>query len=43
VIFDSLKWLGLAWDGEPVFQFALAPLHRAAVDRLLESGWAYRD
>jgi glutamyl-tRNA synthetase len=43
VIFDSLEWLGLDWDGEPVFQFARAPIHRAAVDRLLETGWAYRD
>ncbi len=43
VIFDSLNWLDLAWDGEPVFQFARASLHKAAVDRLLESGQAYRD
>jgi len=42
VIFDSLRWLGLDWDGEPVFQFARAPLHRAAVDRLIETGHAYR-
>jgi glutamyl-tRNA synthetase len=42
VIFDSLNWLGLDWDGEPVFQFARAPLHKAAVDRLLESGHAFR-
>jgi glutamyl-tRNA synthetase len=42
VIFDSLEWLGLHWDGEPVFQFARAPLHRAAVDRLMELGLAFR-
>jgi glutamyl-tRNA synthetase len=42
VIFDSLTWLGLDWDGEPVFQFARAPLHRAAVERLLASGHAFR-
>ena len=42
VIFDSLSWLGLQWDGEPVFQFARAPLHKAAVDRLLASGHAFR-
>jgi glutamyl-tRNA synthetase len=41
-IFDSLSWLGLEWDGEPVFQFARARLHRAAVDRLLQSGHAFR-
>jgi len=42
VIFDSLDWLGLHWDGEPVFQFARAPLHVAAVDRLMELGLAFR-
>jgi glutamyl-tRNA synthetase len=42
VIFDSLEWLGLHWDGEPVFQFARAALHRAAVDRLIDSGNAFR-
>jgi glutamyl-tRNA synthetase len=42
VIFDSLSWLGLHWDAEPVFQFARAPLHRAAVDRLMQSGHAFR-
>jgi glutamyl-tRNA synthetase len=43
VIFDSLTWLGLDWDGEPVFQFARAELHKTAVQRLLDAGWAYRD
>jgi glutamyl-tRNA synthetase len=42
VIFDSLEWLGLHWDGEPVFQFARAAQHRAAVDRLIETGQAFR-
>ena len=41
VIFDSLEWLGLQWDGEPVFQHARADLHRAAVDRMLASGHAF--
>ena len=27
VIFSSLKWLGLDWDGEPVFQFARRERH----------------
>lgn len=43
VIFDSLTWLGLMWDGEPVFQFARAPIHKAAVQRLLDAGHAYHD
>jgi len=42
VIYDSLTWLGLDWDGEPVFQFARAELHKAAVQRLLDSGQAFR-
>ena len=41
VIFDSLTWLGLEWDGEPVFQFARAPIHKAAVQRLIDGGHAY--
>ncbi|MEO8927706.1 MAG: glutamate--tRNA ligase [Caulobacteraceae bacterium] len=42
VIFDSLAWLGLPFDGEPVFQFARAPIHREAVARLVETGHAFR-
>ncbi len=40
-IFDGLSWLGLGWDGEPVFQFARADKHRAAAERLLSEGKAY--
>jgi glutamyl-tRNA synthetase len=43
VIFDGLKWLGLDADETPVFQAARADRHRAAVDRLLERGAAYKD
>jgi glutamyl-tRNA synthetase len=43
VIFDGLKWLGLEADEAPVFQFARADRHRAAVDELLARGAAYRD
>jgi glutamyl-tRNA synthetase len=42
VILDGLSWLGLTWDGEPTFQFARGELHRAAVQRLLDEGKAYR-
>jgi glutamyl-tRNA synthetase len=42
VIFDSLTWLGLQWDGEPVFQFSRAELHRQAVLQMLSTGHAYR-
>jgi glutamyl-tRNA synthetase len=41
-IFAGLKWLGLDHDGEPVFQFARADRHRAAVEQLLAQGRAYR-
>ena len=43
VIFDSLDWLGLKWDGAPVFQFARAELHQEVARKLIETGWAYRD
>ena len=43
VIFDGLRWLGLESDEPPVFQAERAPLHVAAVDRLLATGGAYRD
>jgi glutamyl-tRNA synthetase len=42
-IFDGLKWLGLDYDEEVVFQSANADKHRAAALRLVEAGKAYRD
>src|ERR1700674_139605 len=41
-ILDGLSWLGLAWDGEPVHQFARAARHRAVAEELLAVGKAYR-
>jgi glutamyl-tRNA synthetase len=41
-IVDGLKWLGLDWDGEVVFQFARAPQHAEIAQRLLAAGRAYR-
>src|SRR5215470_5270784 len=41
-IFDGLKWLGISWDGEPVYQFARAARHRAVAEQLLAAGKAYR-
>ena len=41
-ILDGLSWLGLAWDGEPVYQFARAARHREVAEQLLASGNAYR-
>ncbi len=41
-ILSSLKWLGLDWDGDPLYQFARADRHRAIGDELLKAGKAYR-
>ena len=40
-IFEGLRWLGLDWDGEPVFQFARAGRHAEVAHRLLAEGKAY--
>jgi glutamyl-tRNA synthetase len=40
-ILDGLKWLGLDWDGEPLFQFARAARHRQVAEQLLADGKAY--
>ncbi len=42
-IIEGLEWLGLDYDEEIVYQSANAPRHRAAANRLLEQGKAYRD
>ena len=42
LIFDSLDWLGIDWDGDPIYQSANAPRHAEVVEQLLESGQAYR-
>ncbi len=41
-ILDGLKWLGLTWDGETVFQFARAARHAEVATGLLSTGGAYR-
>src|SRR6267154_1053492 len=41
-ILDGLKWLGLDWDGEVIYQFARAVRHREVVETLLAGGKAYR-
>jgi glutamyl-tRNA synthetase len=40
-IIDGLKWLGLDWDGDTVFQFARAQRHTEAALSLVASGNAY--
>lgn len=41
-IIDGMKWLGLDWDGEVIYQFARAARHREAAETLLAQGKAYR-
>ncbi|MFC0243150.1 glutamate--tRNA ligase [Rhodopseudomonas telluris] len=41
-ILDGLKWLGIDWDGETVYQFARAARHREVAEQLLAAGKAYR-
>lgn len=41
-ILDGLKWLGLDWDGDTVYQFARAERHREVAQQMLASGNAYR-
>jgi len=41
-ILDSLRWLGLDWDDEPVFQSQRMKIYREHLDRLLKEGRAYR-
>ncbi len=42
-ILDALGWLGLDWDIGPVSQASLAERHAEALQKLLDSGAAYRD
>ncbi len=41
-ILDGLRWLGIDWDGEPVYQFPRAGRHAEIALQLLDEGKAYR-
>jgi len=41
-IINSFKWLGLDWDEGPYYQAERIDIHKKYLDRLLESGRAYR-
>lgn len=41
-ILDGLRWLGLQWEGEPVFQFSRANRHAEVARELLREGKAYQ-
>ena len=40
-ILDGLSWLGIAWDGDAIYQFARSERHREVAEQLLASGHAY--
>ena len=40
-ILDGLSWLGIAWDGDTIYQFARQARHREVAEALLASGNAY--
>jgi glutamyl-tRNA synthetase len=42
-IIDAMEWLELDWDEGPISQAGRAERHTEALQRLLESGHAYRD
>ena len=41
-ILDGMRWLGLDWDGDEVYQFARAERHAEVAHAMLDSGHAYR-
>jgi glutamyl-tRNA synthetase len=41
-ILDGLAWLGIAWDGDAIYQFARSARHREIAEQLLATGHAYR-
>jgi glutamyl-tRNA synthetase len=42
-ILDDLRWLGLDWDGEPIFQSQRFGLYRQKAEELVAEGKAYRE
>jgi len=40
-ILDGLSWLGLDWDGDPIYQFSRADRHAEVARGLLAAGKAY--
>ncbi|MEG8038372.1 glutamate--tRNA ligase [Sphingomonas sp. LR60] len=41
-ILSGMRWLGLDWDGEEVYQFERADRHAAVAQTMVENGHAYR-
>ena len=41
-IFKGLEWLGINWDGDPIFQKSNKMRHQDIAEQLLKKGMAYR-
>ena len=41
-ILGGMRWLGLEWDGDEVYQFARAARHAEVAQAMLDAGHAYR-
>jgi glutamyl-tRNA synthetase len=41
-ILDGMRWLGLDWDGDEVYQFARAARHAEVAQAMVDKGAAYR-
>lgn len=41
-ILDGMNWLGLQHDGQTIYQFARAPLHREIAEEMVQRGTAFR-
>ena len=41
-LIDGLTWLGLDWEGEPIYQFARATRHAEVAHQMVEAGCAFR-
>jgi len=42
-ILKDMRWLGMDWDGEPIFQSKRFALYRQKAEELLAAGKAYKD
>ena len=42
-IMTDLKWLGIGWDEEPIYQSKRFDVYREAAESLLKAGKAYRE
>src|SRR6185503_1335016 len=41
-ILNGMRWMGLNWDGDVIYQFARVARHREIAEKLLAEGKAYR-